>query len=72
VFLALSPNGLTFAADRSPDGARQVWRITGEASFGSLGEPSGPDCVATPTWRDAIGTATIPVELVAGSQHLTS
>lgn len=49
VFLTLFPNGLTFTADRSPDGARQVWRITGEASFGSLVDSSGPDCVATPT-----------------------
>jgi hypothetical protein len=53
VFLTLFPNGLTFTADRSPDGARQVWRITGEASFGSLMGPSGPDCVATPTGSGA-------------------
>jgi hypothetical protein len=56
VFLTLFPDGLTFTADRSPDGARQVWRITGEANFGSLVEPSGPDCVATPTGRAAIET----------------
>lgn len=53
VFLTLFPNGLTFTADRSPDGARQVWRISGEASFGSFVGPSGPDCVATPTGRKA-------------------
>jgi site-specific DNA recombinase len=55
VFLALFPRGLTFTADRSPDGERQVWRITGDASFSSLLEPSGPDCIATPTGRDPIG-----------------
>jgi len=53
VFLTLFPNGLTFTADRSPDGARQVWRITGDASFGSLVDPSGPDYVATPTGPQA-------------------
>ena len=49
VFLTLFPSGLTFTADRTPDGERAVWRITGNADFGSLVGPSGPDCVATPT-----------------------
>ena len=29
-FLALFPDGLTFAADRRPDGKCQMWRISGD------------------------------------------
>jgi site-specific DNA recombinase len=49
VFLALFPEGLTFTPDRTPDGARQIWRITGSANLGSLVDQTGPDCVVTPT-----------------------
>ncbi len=49
VFLALFPSGLTFTPDRSPDGGRQVWRITGSANLSSLVDQSGPDYMATPT-----------------------
>ena len=60
VFLALFPDGLTFTPARTPDGERQVWRIDGAASFSSLVDQRGPDCVATPTARRAIGTRTGP------------
>src|SRR5689334_7092258 len=33
-FLALFPNGLTFAPTRTPDGARQVWKVRGDADLG--------------------------------------
>ena len=49
VFLSLFPEGLTFTPARSPDGARQVWRISGAASFDRLVGGDSPDYVATPT-----------------------
>ena len=49
VFVALFPEGLTFSPARTPDGARQVWRICGTADFRSVVGGSGPICVATPT-----------------------
>ncbi|MEJ7598492.1 MAG: recombinase family protein [Kofleriaceae bacterium] len=49
VFLALFPEGLSFTPARSPDGTRQIWRISGAASFGGLVGGTPPDCVATPT-----------------------
>jgi len=33
VFQAMFPSGLTFEPARTPDGARQVWKISGEADF---------------------------------------
>jgi DNA invertase Pin-like site-specific DNA recombinase len=33
VFQAMFPDGLTFEATRTPDGARQIWKISGEADF---------------------------------------
>jgi hypothetical protein len=30
LFLALFPDGLTFAPDRTPDGKRQIWRLSGD------------------------------------------
>lgn len=47
VFLALFPEGLTFTAARTPDDARQVWRITGTASLHSVVGDLPPDRVAT-------------------------
>jgi cell division protein ZapA (FtsZ GTPase activity inhibitor) len=49
VFLALFPNGLQFAPTRTPDDSRQVWKISGSASYGSLVDQSGPERIATPT-----------------------
>ena len=49
VFLALFPQGLTFTPARSPNGTRQVWRITGAADLGTYLGGTPPDCVATPT-----------------------
>ena len=49
VFLALFPEGLTFTPARSPDGGRQIWRITGAANLSTLVGGTPPDCVATPT-----------------------
>ncbi|MDQ2768384.1 MAG: hypothetical protein M3Y30_14675 [Gemmatimonadota bacterium] len=43
-FLALFPTGLTFAANRTPDGARQVWKIRGDVDLGVL---TGSDRVRT-------------------------
>jgi hypothetical protein len=65
VFLALFPQGLTFTPARTPDGERSIWRITGAANLGYLVGRFGPDCIATPTGRDAIGTVSVPVELLA-------
>jgi len=61
VFLTLFPDGLTFTPARAPNSDRQIWRITGSASFGSLVDHFGPDCVATPTGRQAIGRIRINV-----------
>jgi hypothetical protein len=36
VFLALFPEGLTFTPARLPDESRQVWRVSGSASFSSV------------------------------------
>lgn len=46
-FLALFPDGLTFVADRTPDGKRQIWRITGDVDLGSLIDASGSRSIAT-------------------------
>jgi hypothetical protein len=35
-FLALFPSGLTFAPTRTPDGARQVWKLRGDVDLGLL------------------------------------
>ena len=32
------PSGLTFEPARTPDGSRQVWRISGEADFAVVTE----------------------------------
>lgn len=49
LFLALFPDGLKFAADRTPDGKRQVWRITGDIDLGSLIDATGSKRIATRT-----------------------
>jgi hypothetical protein len=53
VFHSMFPNGLTFEAARTPDGMRQIWRISGDADFAAIlkGKRSdrGFECVATPT-----------------------
>lgn len=41
VFKAMFPDGLTFEPARTPDGARQIWKITGEASFEHAAGPAG-------------------------------
>src|SRR5262249_14124339 len=64
VFLVLSPDGLQFTPARTPDDSRQVWKISGLASYGSLVDQFGPDRVATPTGKFAFGTGKIQVELV--------
>lgn len=38
VFQSMFPSGLTFAPARTPDGSRQVWKISGEADFAVLTE----------------------------------
>jgi DNA repair exonuclease SbcCD ATPase subunit len=57
VFQAMFPHGLTFEAARTPDGARQIWKISGDADFAAVvsGKRSdrGFECVATPTGRHA-------------------
>src|SRR6185295_17617971 len=35
-FLALFPRGLTFSPTRTPDGARQVWKVRGDVDLGLL------------------------------------
>lgn len=47
VFLALFPDGLKFAADRTPDGKRQVWRIRGDIDLGSLIDATGSKRITT-------------------------
>lgn len=32
------PNGLTFEPARTPDGSRQIWKISGDADFAALTE----------------------------------
>ena len=53
VFPALFPDGLRFTPARVPDGERQIWRITGAASFSSLVDQVGPDLRGDPDvlWR---------------------
>lgn len=48
LFLALFPDGLTFAPDRTPDGKRQIWRISGDIDLGSLIDPTGTRIITTP------------------------
>ena len=48
LFLALFPDGLTFAPDRTPDGKRHIWRITGDIDLGSLIDPTGTRIITTP------------------------
>jgi hypothetical protein len=38
VFQAMFPDGLTFEAARTPDGSRQIWKISGDADFGAFTE----------------------------------
>ena len=40
VFLAMFPGGLSFEPARTPDGARQIWKISGDADFAAVTEPS--------------------------------
>ena len=47
VFLALFPDGLTFAPARTPGGERQVWRITGDVDLGSLVDANGSKRITT-------------------------
>jgi hypothetical protein len=54
VFLALFPSGLQFTSTRTPDGARQVWKISGSASYSSLVDQTGPERVATPTGFEGV------------------
>jgi hypothetical protein len=35
-FLALFPSGLSFSPTRTPDGARQVWKVRGDVDLGLL------------------------------------
>jgi hypothetical protein len=57
VFQAMFPRGLTFEAARTPDGARQIWKISGDADFAAVvgggWSNRGFECVATPTGRRA-------------------
>jgi site-specific DNA recombinase len=41
IFQAMFPDGLTFEPARTPDGARQVWKISGEADFDHVIDPAG-------------------------------
>jgi DNA invertase Pin-like site-specific DNA recombinase len=41
VFQAMFPDGLTFEPARTPDGNRQIWKISGEADFNHVIEPAG-------------------------------
>ena len=38
VFHAMFPDGLTFEPARTPDGGRQIWKISGYADFASVAE----------------------------------
>jgi hypothetical protein len=40
VFQAMFPSGLTFEAARTPDGSRQVWKISGEVDLSAITENS--------------------------------
>jgi site-specific DNA recombinase len=62
-FLALFPDGLTFTADRTPDGKRQIWRITGDIDLGSLVDASGSRSIAT---RQAANDRANPAKGEAG------
>jgi ABC-type transporter Mla subunit MlaD len=42
VFQTMFPDGLSFEPARTPDGARQIWKISGEADFRKTTEPMGP------------------------------
>ena len=46
-FLALFPDGLTFAPARTPGGERQVWRIIGDVDLGSLVDAAGSQRIRT-------------------------
>jgi hypothetical protein len=57
IFLAMFPRGLTFEPARSPDGLRQIWKISGDADFtailGGKRSDRGFECIATPTGNHA-------------------
>jgi hypothetical protein len=71
VFQAMFPRGLTFEPARTPDGARQIWKISGDADFatllGSKRSDRGFECVATPTGNDANETGRAYVPRFPGS-----
>ncbi len=46
-FMALFPDGLTFAPARTPGGERQVWKISGDIDLGSLTDASGSKRIAS-------------------------
>ncbi len=49
---------------RTADGGRQVWRIEGAVNLRTVVDQIGPDCVATPTGQDAIGTIAVDILVV--------
>ncbi|MEP6865636.1 MAG: hypothetical protein ABJE66_33760 [Deltaproteobacteria bacterium] len=57
VFLALFPDGLTFTAARTTDGARQVWRITRSASLHTVVGEHPPNRITTPHLPTARGNS---------------
>src|SRR5262249_7710863 len=40
VFQAMFPDGLSFEPARTPDGSRQIWKISGDADFAAVTEGS--------------------------------
>ena len=38
VFQAMFPDGLTFEPTRTPDGSRQIWKISGEVDFAVISD----------------------------------
>lgn len=76
VFLALFPEGLTFAPDRTPNGKRQVWRVTGEVDLGSLIDATGSKRIATRSpannGNEAGETGANPLEVGSGSNRMVT
>jgi site-specific DNA recombinase len=65
VFQAMFPDGLTFEPARTPDSARQIWKISGEADFAHMGEPPSGGAVRFRLDQD-------PVPTPEGSHQLSS
>lgn len=60
VFQAMFPDGLTFEPARTPNGSRQIWKISGDADFAVVTEADLVSCTSRPQPHNILLTARTP------------